>query len=537
MKFLLSLVRNNLLQLSQVNQLRYADAKNRAKTIRLYMLVAVILLGLLAYLIYSLKVIYSIAWTVREVITELVVPMTLVCVILDIAIGVFWGSGLLLSETNIDSLLALPIPLPVLVTAKLSVLYLVEVVLTEVLLLPMVVLFGLIAGMGFPFYLGAFGMTLFLPIMPGLLGILIGTLVYRILKSSSIYIVRLKTVGAVLVLFVFTIYMACKFQDLDIISGENRFSASSFTIYVSKYIQNLLFGNYLLGGLYFSIIFLIGSLLFYGLVRIYQNWYSNGTTQDSPNEPIKWEKQTVKQHSPLMALLVRERLRYFSLPVYITNTACGLVFAAAFVVAIVLMKDKINPYIYQLAEYFRIPFEDYDVLSIFAVSILTTMSCTTYASISIEGKQIEIIKSLPITATQFFRVKILHHLSISVPTILVLNTILSVYFRWPFFKTALGYIMPILYSIFIGVLGFILNLILPNFEWENATVIIKQSMAAVLTTLIGAIATCGIEYVLLSFCPTFLYPGSWIACAGILLAIAVMVTWVGKKGTLLYLAI
>ena len=52
------------------------------------MLIAMILMGLLAYLIYSLKIIYSIAWSLEEVVTELVVPMVLICVILRL---VFFG--------------------------------------------------------------------------------------------------------------------------------------------------------------------------------------------------------------------------------------------------------------------------------------------------------------------------------------------------------------------------------------------------------------------------------------------------------------
>ena len=40
------------------------------------MLIAMILMGLLAYLIYSLKIIYSIAWSLEEVVTELVVPIS-----------------------------------------------------------------------------------------------------------------------------------------------------------------------------------------------------------------------------------------------------------------------------------------------------------------------------------------------------------------------------------------------------------------------------------------------------------------------------
>lgn len=36
-----------------------------------------------------LEIIYSIAWSLEEVVTELVVPMVLICVILNIAISIF----------------------------------------------------------------------------------------------------------------------------------------------------------------------------------------------------------------------------------------------------------------------------------------------------------------------------------------------------------------------------------------------------------------------------------------------------------------
>ena len=239
MKFLLPLLRNNILQLSHANQLRYADTKNRTKTITLYMLIAAILMGLLAYLIYSLKIIYSIAWSLEEVVTELVIPMVLICVSLNIAISVFWGSGLLLSDTNIDSMLALPIPLRTLILSKLTVLFMVEVALTVALLLPMMVLFGLTADMGFPFYLIVLGITIIFPVIPGLLGTMIGTQIYRILKSSSARIARLKAAAAILVLFAFMIFMFCKFPDIAAGNFGDVISTSTFTLYADQYIHRL----------------------------------------------------------------------------------------------------------------------------------------------------------------------------------------------------------------------------------------------------------------------------------------------------------
>lgn len=324
MKFLLPLLRNNILQLSHANQLRYADTKNRTKTITLYMLIAAILMGLLAYLIYSLKIIYSIAWSLEEVVTELVIPMVLICVSLNIAISVFWGSGLLLSDTNIDSMLALPIPLRTLILSKLTVLFMVEVALTVALLLPMMVLFGLTADMGFPFYLIVLGITIIFPVIPGLLGTMIGTQIYRILKSSSARIARLKAAAAILVLFAFMIFMFCKFPDIAAGNFGDVISTSTFTLYADQYIHRLLNGDYLLIGLYFGGVFLIGVILLYGLIKIFRNWYSNDAIQGSKSQPVDWNKQTTEQHSPVSALLERERTRYFSLPVYLTNTACGL---------------------------------------------------------------------------------------------------------------------------------------------------------------------------------------------------------------------
>lgn len=294
----------------------------------------------------------------------------------------------------------------------------------------MMVLFGLTAGMGFPFYLIVLGITILFPVIPGLLGTMFGTQIYRILKNSSARIARLKAAAAILILFAFMIFMFCKFPDIAAGNFGDVISTSTFTLYAGQYIHRLLNGDYLLIGIYFGGVFLIGVTLLYGLIKIFRNWYSNDAIQGSKSQPVDWNKQTTKQHSPVSALLERERTRYFSLPVYLTNTACGLLFAAVFVLLVVLMSDKITPYIYQLAEYFQVPFADYDVLFIYAFSILTTISCTTYVSISIEGKQIEILKSLPIAAKCLFRVKLLHHLSMSVPTIFVLNTIMALYLQW-----------------------------------------------------------------------------------------------------------
>ena len=129
MKILLLLLKNNLIQLCRLNQLRYADNQKRRNTIYLYIFVGTILIGGLVYLSYSLNIVFSLSWTLDEIIINLILPVILICMILNVFISIFWGSGLLLSDTNIDNLLAFPVPLMVLIISKLSILYLVQAVL------------------------------------------------------------------------------------------------------------------------------------------------------------------------------------------------------------------------------------------------------------------------------------------------------------------------------------------------------------------------------------------------------------------------
>ena len=58
------------------------------------------------------------------------------------------------------------------------------------------------------------GITLLFPIIPGLLGTMIGTQIYHVLKSSSARTARIKATGAILILFAFMLFMFCKFPDI-----------------------------------------------------------------------------------------------------------------------------------------------------------------------------------------------------------------------------------------------------------------------------------------------------------------------------------
>ena len=75
-----------------------------------------------------------------------------------------------------------------------------------------------------------------------------------------------------------------------------------------------------------------------------------------------------------------------------------------------------------------------------------------------------------------------------------------------------------------------MNLLFPNFEWENVTQIIKQSIPAILSALLGMAVTCGSMYFLIKFCPDSLLLGSFAACGILIIIIGVLIVWEMRIG-------
>ena len=521
MKILVNLLKNEILQISKINLIRYGDVNKRKRTILLYLVICVAASVFLFSYASEMRDIFRLSWMEEEIINGLIMPMATVCLILNIAVSVFWGSGLLLSDTNADTQLALPVHLSILTVSKLFVLYLILALLDMLLLLPMAIFFGITSGTGILSYLIMTVNVLLLPAVPCLFGTIIGAGIYHVLRSPSALVVRLKTIFVVVLLFAYMVFMFWKFPDI----SKGGFSLTSTMLFSlgSRYMKSLLQHNIKSLAAYWTAILLVGGLLLHALMVIFRNWYCNS---DSSREISAFiGSKAFIPNKAISALIKRERRRYFSTPVYITNTACGFLFAIVFVILVGIANDKVAPYIDLLSGYFQIAPAVSDVLYVYALTICISLSSTTYASISIEGKQIDVLKSLPISTQDVFNAKVRFHLSLSIPVIVILNNAMTLFLRLPWYIAVLGYIMPLSFSVFLGVAGYILNLLFPNFEWDNVTQIIKQSFPAILSTLLCAVVTCGTTYLLLKYFSDVVILGSFIACIVIILIVCIMMFW------------
>ena len=113
------------------------------------------------------------------------------------------------------------------------------------------------------------------------------------------------------------------------------------------------------------------------------------------------------------------------------------------------------------------------------------MTSITNSVISLEGKNISILKSLPITAKTILISKVLSALIITTPILILGNIILFVRFKINIFESLLLLVLSILIPLVSHFIGLIINLKYPKFDWENSTEVVKQSTSSFIAVMLG----------------------------------------------------
>lgn len=193
-----------------------------------------------------------------------------------------------------------------------------------------------------------------------------------------------------------------------------------------------------------------------------------------------YKMTSLKTSSPLIALTNKEIKRYFSTPIYVLNTAVGMVMVAGGAIATLFIDGEV------LAMYLEIPYvEKLFPLMILALIVFGIgLSTTTCSSISLEGKSLWIIKSLPISEKDIFIGKILLNLIITIPLTLVSNMFYFIGLKFSITYLIWNITISIVYCIFAAVLGLLINLYLPKLEWSTPTAVVKQSAAVLINMLV-----------------------------------------------------
>lgn len=110
---------------------------------------------------------------------------------------------------------------------------------------------------------------------------------------------------------------------------------------------------------------------------------------------------------------------------------------------------------------------------------------TTSASISLEGRNVWILQTLPVSTSMILHVKSAVDLTVKLPCIIVAATLATIGLQLPFSACLAFLFVPAIYSLFSSQMGLLMDIRKPNYTWTNETQVVKQGISVLLTMLAG----------------------------------------------------
>lgn len=250
----------------------------------------------------------------------------------------------------------------------------------------------------------------------------------------------------------------------------------------------------------------------------------------------KYVEREAKTASPFAALVRREASRLLSSATYIMNCAMGAIMGVAAAVLLLIKGGDIMELLAVLPGDFAklIPL-------LFAAALCTLSSMTTLSScsVSLEGNNLWIARSLPVPTAQILKAKLALHLLLSAPATLLAQIACLIVLRPDGLSIVWLLVLPQLFGLVMALLGLWANLRHPKLDWINETQAVKQGFA-VMIAMFGGFGLIAIPVVAGIFLARF----DWglvvlpLAFALVLAALALVLwRWIHRRGSRLYEAL
>ena len=380
------------------------------------------------------------------------------------------------NASDAELLLSMPFKKKEIITAKSLSLLSVDFALIFTVSYPSIVVYYiLVKGTSALILLKGFLLLIVLTLLSTSLAQLLSFILKNIAKKTKV----LSLIQTILMIILLGVFLVFNFYVNDVLTKNTTMdiNESLNKVLPIKIIFDFLLNN---NWLYFIIILLITIVLFILSVML------SATTYGKNNKFVDGKKKIYyKETSIFSNIFKKEASRYFNFPLYIMNTGIGVFLVIGASIYILIQgREFLDLLVYQVLELdgSHTPF----VILFLASAILSTV-CTTYCSISLEGKTFWILKALPIDEKQVIYGKVMFNLVLSGLGVLVSSFFMCLVLGFEYYL--LFVLFQVLVCFFISCLGMYLNLEFPKLEWDNEIVPIKQSMSILIVMALGMIVT------------------------------------------------
>lgn len=393
--------------------------------------------------------------------------MGLIAIFLGVFGSVFNTYSSLYQAKDNDLLLSMPVPTGRILLVRLSGVYAMGLMYELIVTIPTVLLWFLKA----PFSVMGTVHVLLIPLVLSLLilvlSAVLGWVVARIAAK-----VRHKNIIAVLISLVFIAayyylyaraysFIQTILQDPEAVGGRLK------TVFYPLYHMGMAAQGSVSSMAAFTAMIAAAAAITYWVLS--RSFLKLATATGSGTRNV-YRERTVKAATVSGALLGKELRRFTGSANYMLNCGLGIILMPVFAAVLVWKAEAIRDFltIPELQPYFPL-------LAAAVICLLMTMNDMAAPSVSLEGKNLWIARSLPVSGRQVLRAKL--ELSLLLTWIPAIPLVAAV--EWLLKPGALyGVLIPASAAAFAALMaeiGLALNLKMPNFHWTSEIVPLKQS--------------------------------------------------------------
>lgn len=441
-------------------------------------------------------------------------------------------SSLYLAKDN-DLLLSLPIPLRVIISSRLVTVYLMGLMYSAVVILPAVIVYWATVGVTASAVLGGLVLTLLISLAVLVLSCALGWVAAKIsqkLRNKSLVVVLASLVFIGLYYFV---YFKAQSVLQDLLANAGTYGAQIRSRAYPLY----LFGSVGTGSGAAMLAVTAAVAALCGLMWVLlSRSFLHIATSTGKTARRTYRETALRRRSVDGALLHRELAHFAANPAYMLN--CGLgTFLMPICAAAVLWKG--GSLFAMLDALFADTEGSVPVMLCVLLCGLASMNLMTAPSVSLEGKSLWLMQSLPVEPWQALRAKLRMQVLLTVPPLLLCAVCAAIVYPLGLVRLLVMAVFAASYALLGALAGLTLGVKMPVLTWTDQLMPIKQS-APVMLTLFG-----GMGYTVLLFAGFLLLPGwrlgfaGYAACfaAANLLLCAVLHRWLRKKGAALFAAL
>lgn len=450
--------------------------------------------------------------------------MGMVAIFLGVFGSVFNTYSTLYQAKDNDLLLSMPIPVSHILLTRLSGVYAMGLMYEMIVMFPTMIIWLITA----PVTLCGVVNVLLIPLVLSMLILVFSAVLGWVVATVMTKVKHKNMITVVLSLAFLTAYYYLYGKAYamlqTILLNPEPFGEKIQVLLYPLYRMGLAAEGNMLSMLLFTMI--VGLLLALTGFVLSRNFLKLATVNQGAGKSV-YKERTAKTASIRTALLRKELRRFMGSANYMLNAGLGIILMPLSAVLLLWKAPAIRSFL---------PLISSDIIALLAMAamcLMVSMNDMAASSVSLEGKNLWIVQSFPVSGRQVLAAKLKLQLILTlIPAIVPLLAVVWLIRPTPFYAAALT-VITVLFAVLTAVVGLFFNLKMPNLHWSNEIIPIKQSAP----TMIALFGGWGLVVLMAAgYCLLYNYVSGMIftVCIAVLLVAAdfFLLRWLMNRGAI-----